>query len=250
MISVMLNALTEKPDWGATGHRATGEVAARYIKRSTAKKIRELLDGHTIAEVSTFGDDIKSDKRFKKFSAWHYVNIDEGKSYGDEPVSPYGDVIKGIDTCMVVLKSKTASKADKQFYLKLLIHFVGDVHQPLHVGRSEDLGGNKIKVTWFRKDTNLHRVWDSDMLNHYGMSYSEIAYNFPKLSKKEVKEMQKGTVLDWVNDSRVLASEVYKSAKEGDDLGYRYVYDHFSEVQEQLEKGGVRLAKLLDEAFK
>ncbi|GLB48945.1 endonuclease [Neptunitalea sp. Y10] len=247
----MLNASNEQPVmWGATGHRVTGEVAADYIKKSTARKIEKLLDGHGLAEVSTFGDDIKSDKRFRKFGAWHYVNIDPGKEYGDEPASAYGDIIKGIDTCMVVLKSETATKADKQFYLKMLVHLVGDLHQPLHVGKAEDLGGNKIKVTWFREDSNLHRVWDSEMLDHYNMSYTEISGNFPELTKNQVKQLQKGSVLDWVNETRKLVDKVYASAKDGDDLGYRYMYDHFGEVQEQLEKGGVRLAKLLDEAFK
>lgn len=240
---------TKPPFWGATGHRATGEVAAKYVKMSTAKKINELLDGHGLAEVATFGDDIKSDSRYRKYSAWHYVNLDDDKKYGDESPSPSGDIITGIDTCLVVLKSKTASKEDKQFYLKLLVHFVGDLHQPLHVSREEDLGGNKINVTWFKEESNLHRVWDSDMIDHYQMSYTEIADNFPKLNKQEVKTMQTGTVLDWMNETHELAIKVYASAKPGDDLGYRYMYEHFDAVKDQLEKGGVRLAKLLDEAF-
>lgn len=235
--------------WGKTGHRTVGEVASKYIKKCTARKIEKLLDGHSLAEVANHGDDIKSDKRFKGFNPWHYVNMDLDKSYGDDPVNEKGDLVKAIDTCMAVIKSDVSSKEDKQFYLKLLVHFVGDLHQPLHVGRAEDLGGNRIKVTWFGEDSNLHRVWDSDMIDSYQMSYTEMADNYPKLSRKEVKAMQEGTVLDWVAETQKLAEMVYNSAEDGDRLGYRYMYDHFEQVQTQLEKGGVRLAKLLDEAF-
>ncbi|SFU33825.1 S1/P1 Nuclease [Pustulibacterium marinum] len=235
--------------WGPTGHRVVGEVASKYIKKSTARKIEKLLDGHSIAEVATHADDIKSDKRFKGFGPWHYVNMELGKSYGDDPVSEKGDLVKAIDTCMTVLKSDTSSREDKQFYLKLLIHFVGDLHQPMHVGRSEDLGGNKIKVTWFGDKSNLHRVWDSDMINGYEMSYTEIADNYPKLTRRQVKFLQKGSVLDWVADTQKLVEEVYASAEDGDKLSYLYMYENFPKVKVQLEKGGVRLAKMLDEAF-
>lgn len=251
ILCITLNAFAtvDPPVWGQTGHRVTGEVASKYIKKRTAKKIKELLDGHSLAEVSTFADDIKSDKRFKKYGSWHYVNLKGDKAYGEDAPSKYGDLVKAIDTCLVVLKDDAASKDDKQFYLKLLIHFVGDLHMPLHVGNYEDKGGNDIKVTWFREESNLHRVWDSEMLDQYQMSYTEIANNFPKLSKDEKLAMQKGSVLDWIAESRAIALKIYAEVKTGDELWYPYMYENFETVKQQLEKGGVRLAKLLDEVF-
>lgn len=237
------------PVWGPTGHRVVGEVAELYLKKSTKRKLNKLLNGSGLALVSTYADEIKSDKRFKAFDTWHYVNVPPGEEYNEQNKSKYGDIVVGIEKCKSVLKDKNTSKEDKIFYLKLLVHFIGDLHQPLHLGRAKDKGGNDIQVNWFGKGTNLHRVWDSDMINHYRMSYTELALNLPKPDKEEMEQMQEGVLLDWVNESRLLAKTVYTTAQPGQKLSYDYMYDNFETVKEQLLKGGVRLAKVLNEIF-
>ena len=112
--------------WSKTGHRTTGEVAEKNLSRKARKAIEKLLDGQSLALVSTFGDDIKADRKFKEFSAWHYVNFPADKKYTDIEPSEYGDVVAGIQKCITVVKDKNSSKADKVFYLKLLVHLVGD----------------------------------------------------------------------------------------------------------------------------
>ena len=237
------------PFWGKTGHRVVGEVAQEHIKNSTKRKIEKLLGGQSLSIVATYADDIKSDKRFRGFSPWHYVNFPFDKNYTDVTPSEDGDIIMGIEKCISVIKDDTASKEDKAFYLKLLIHFVGDLHQPLHVGRAEDKGGNDIQVRWFGDGSNLHRVWDSDMIESYGMSYSELSANLPVYSKEQQKAITEGTLLDWVKESQELAKKVYGSVEVGEKLGYNYMYDNFDTVRAQLEKGGLRLAKILDDIF-
>ncbi|QLE01835.1 S1/P1 nuclease [Galbibacter sp. BG1] len=237
------------PYWGQTGHRVVGEVAANNIKNSTKRKIEKLLGGQSLAMVATYADDIKSDKRFKGFSPWHYVNFPFDKSYTDVTPSKEGDIVMGIEKCISVIKDDNSSKEDKVFYLKLLIHFVGDLHQPLHVGRAEDKGGNDIQVQWFGDGSNLHRVWDSEMIDSYGMSYTELASNLPHYTKAQKKAITAGSLLDWVKESQTLAIQVYSSAEVGEKLGYRYMYNNFNTVREQLEKGGLRLAKVLDTIF-
>lgn len=233
--------------WGKTGHRVVGEVAQQNIKKSTLKKVEKLLDGQSLALVANFGDDIKSDPRYRKFGSWHYVNIAPGQKYGDEPPYKYGDIVTGIQKCIAVVQDKDASKEDRAFYLKLLIHFVGDLHQPMHVGYAKDKGGNDLQVRWFNKGTNLHRLWDSNMIESYDMSYTELSENLPILSKEEKERIVQGNLLDWVVDSQEIAKDVYASVEVGDKLGYTYMYEHFDTVKMQLEKGGLRLAKLLDE---
>jgi len=119
------------------------------------------------------------------------------------------------------------------------------LHQPLHVGRVSDKGGNDFQVNWFNRGTNMHRVWDSQMIDSFNMTYSELASNTDMLSKAQIKELQKGTVVDWVNETKGLAQMVYNSAETGEKLSYRYMYDHFQTVRDQLQKGGIRLAKVL-----
>lgn len=236
-------------DWGKTGHRVVGEVASNQLTRKARKKIDKLLGGHSLAFVSTYADDIKSDRSYKKYSPWHYVNFPFGKKYADEIPSQYGDLIIGIRKCIDVLKDKNASVEDQAFYLKMLVHFLGDLHQPLHVGRSEDKGGNAIQVQWFKKGSNIHRVWDSEMIDYYGMSYTELSHNMDELTKKQKTVLQKGSILDWAYESQSLAEKVYTSVKSGEKIGYRYSYDHFNTVCSQLQKGGIRLAKILNEIF-
>ncbi len=235
--------------WGATGHRTVGKIAEKYLTKKAKKTISNLLNGHSLAFYSTFADEIKSDSKYRKYSPWHYVNFKFDEKYNPATASKKGDLIQGINICIKTLKDPNASKKDKAFYLKLLIHFMGDLHQPLHVGHGEDRGGNDIKLKWFNKPTNLHRVWDSNMIDSYNMSYTELAKNADKLSKAQVKALQKGSLLEWVYESQALAKKVYTTAKKGDKLSYRYSYLHLSTARKQIQKGGVRLAKVLNDIF-
>lgn len=248
-ILVFSTVNAENPDWGATGHRTVGKIADTYLKGKTKRKISELLDGQSLALVSTFGDDIKSDKRYNEFYTWHYVNMPFGVNYQDSEKNPQGDLVTGIEKCKAVILDENTSKEDKAFYLKLLVHLIGDMHQPMHVGRKEDKGGNTVQVQWFGNGTNLHSVWDSKMIEHYNMTYTELAENSNEISKEQVAFLQQGTIVDWVNDTQTYAVKVYASAKVGDNLRYEYMYLNFETVRSQLQKGGIRLAKVLNELF-
>jgi len=236
--------------WAKTGHRAIGEVAQQHLTRRAKKRICKLLNGEGLALAANFADEIKADRSFSKFNAWHYVNFPSDKKYTDVKPSKYGDLITGIEKCIAVVKDAHSTQKDKVFYLKMLIHLVGDLHQPLHAGRKEDKGGNDIQVQWFGEGSNLHRVWDSNIINSFGMSYTELANTFPKLSKKEVKKIQGGFIYDWIEESQDLANEVYTSVEVGEKLGYQYTYKYTGTLRKQLHKGGLRLAKVLNDIFK
>jgi hypothetical protein len=236
-------------NWGKTGHRTVGAVATKYLKSKTKHKIAALLDGQSLAEVSNFADNIKSDRKYSKFYSWHYVNMPFDVDYKHSIKNPKGDLVTGIAKCKAVILDKNSSKADKAFYLKLLVHFIGDMHQPLHVGRKADKGGNMIQVQWFGQGTNLHSVWDAKMIDFNKMSYTEMADNTDKLTKQQIKAIQHGSIVDWVNETHQLAIKTYGSAKVGENLKYRYMYDNFGLVRSQLQKGGIRLAKVLNDLF-
>lgn len=207
------------------------------------------MHGQSLARVANFGDEIKSDTAYRKFSAWHYVNLPADKKYADTEPSKYGDLVTGIEKCIEMIKDKGRSTDDRAFYLKMLVHLVGDLHQPLHVGRAQDKGGNTIQLQWFNKGTNLHRVWDSHMIDDYGMSYTELAASLPKLNKARVRAIQEGDIYDWLEESQEIANKVYDSVENGEKLYYRYSYVWWGTVESQLQKGGLRLAKVLNEVF-
>jgi len=238
------------PNWGATGHRTVGDIAEKHLTKKAKKKIDKILQGEGLAFVSTYGDDIKSDNKYKKFYTWHFVNFPFDTDYNDSKKDPNGDIVMGITYCIEVLKNENSTQEDKVFYLKFLVHLIGDLHQPMHVGKAEDKGGNDFQVLWFNNETNLHRVWDSNMIESFNMSYVELASNAQNLSTLQINAIQKGTILDWTYESQQLAKKIYVSAESGDKLSYRYSYDHFGTVRIQLQKAGLRLAKILNDIYK
>ena len=167
--------------WGQNGHRVTGKIAEQYLTKRAKRKIDKLLKGESLAFVSTFADEIKSDRSYRKYSPWHYVNMELDETYKEAKKNPQGDLVTGINTCIEILKDENSTEADKVFHLKLLVHFIGDLHQPMHIGRKEDKGGNDFQVQWFGKGTNLHSVWDTKMIEAWNMSYVELANNAKQL---------------------------------------------------------------------
>ena len=236
--------------WGKTGHRVVGEVAQKYLTGKAKRKIKKLLKGQSLAEVANYADAIKSDRNFDAFIPWHYVNFDPDQEYRNITPSPDGDVVMGILRCREILENDQSSEADRVFYLKMLIHLVGDLHQPMHAGRAADRGGNDIQIQWFSNGSNLHRLWDTNMINHYGMSYTELTRKVDKLSRKDRQALQAGDVYSWVEESQDIANELYDSVEVGEKLGYSYSYTYWATVEQQLLKGGVRLAAVLNEIFK
>lgn len=247
--STMLYANDIVDFWGQTGHRVVGEIASNHLTKKAKRNLEKLLGPEGLAMLSTYADEIKSDKKYDQFKPWHYINMSDEETYANSKKNPKGDLVIGIKKCQEVISNPTSSKEDKVFYLKLLVHLVGDLHQPMHIGRKEDLGGNKFKVKWFYKFANLHSVWDSKMIDSYGMSYSELSSNLDKFTKNQIAAIQQGSVIDWVDETKKITNKLYASADQGKNLSYRYMYDHFGTVKTQLQKGGLRLAMILNELF-
>ena len=236
--------------WGKTGHRVVGEVASKYLTKKSKEKIREILKGHSMAEVSNFLDDIKSDsqKKYDTLRPYHYVNIPDGMKYSEINHNPQGDAVQGINIAIAKLKTHQLSPEEEAFYLKILIHLVGDIHQPLHTGRENDKGGNDIYVSWFGKKSNLHKVWDSEMINDKLYSYTELANIVNITTSKEVKKWQSDNIDVWIQENMTLRPGIYK-LNSNKKLGYKYSYNHWGDVKQQLLKGGVRLAGILNEIY-
>ena len=244
MLYIPVNASN---NWGQTGHRVVGEICEEYLKPRTKRKIKKLLKNKSLAFVSTFADEIKSDSLYDRFYTWHYINMPFNSNYESSKKNPSGDLVTGINQCKMIISDKNSTDEEKVFYLKMLVHLIGDLHQPMHIGLAEDRGGNDFKVQWHYKDTNLHRVWDSEMINEFDMGYIELAENADVLSKEQIKHIQKGTVVDWVNETQQLTKKIYDEVQPEDNLRYRYSYKNFTIVRDQLHIAGIRLAKVLNE---
>lgn len=240
--------------WGMTGHRVVGEVADSYLTPKTRKAITEILGNESLAMAANWADFIKSDSNYSYLSPWHYINLRGGLSH-DEVVNILKpdtgvNLYAKMNFIIRELKNKNLEKDKKIMYLRLLIHFVGDLHQPLHVGgRPEDQGGNRVRVLWFSDSTNLHSVWDDKLPEYQKLSYTEWTKAINHTTRQQRAEWQKGPIAEWFYESYKIAQDIYAEIKPNQRLGYRYNFDHIDTINLQLLKGGVRLAGLLNEIF-
>ncbi len=232
--------------WGPTGHRVIGQIAEDHLSAAARRGVEALIGPESLAEAATWADEIRSDPAWEKAAPWHYIAIDDGQTLETTRRSPDGDVLWAIHHFSDVVASADASHQDKVEALKLLAHFVGDVHQPLHVERRGDGGGNGVHVTWFGTPTNLHRVWDSEMIDGERLSFSELARFLDHPTSGEVAAWQASTPEDWARESFALRDQVYGDVGDG-KLGYAYAYRKLPIVKRRLLQAGVRLAGLLDQ---
>lgn len=235
--------------WGPTGHRTVGLVAEHHLSGKARKAVYRILGTESMAMASTWMDDLRSDHAWDHVRDWHWVTIPDGSTYAASEKNPNGDVVEAIGRMQALLRSDTVPLDRKRVHLRMLIHLVGDLHQPLHVGRGDDKGGNDFQVQWMKKGSNLHRVWDSGMIDLEDLSYTELAAAIDHPTKEQMKTWQQGAVAQWAEENVRLRPDIY-AVERGADLGYVYKYHNWPVVQEQLLKGGIRLAALLNAIFK
>lgn len=241
--------------WGMLGHRIVGEIAESYLTPKAKQEIKKILGNESIAMASNWADFIKSDTAFKHLDPWHYVNTPAGLSFeeyktflkNDTTVSAYSQ----LKFLIRELKKKNLPMADKKVYLRLLIHIAEDVAQPLHVSATGTRGGNDVKIQWFSTPANLHSLWDSHLIEHQQLSYTEYAkaLNFTTAAKRAM--WTRGGLETWLFDSYIIAQRLHDEIKtENPRLSYQYNYLHLALLNEQLLKGGVRLAAILNDIYK
>lgn len=232
--------------WGATGHRVVGHIANKHLSKKARLAMERILGQQSLAMAATWMDDVKSDSLYDMYEDWHWVTIEDNETYDQTKKNPKGDLIYALERIIAELKSKKLSPKEEAERLKMLIHLIGDIHQPLHVGRA-DKGGNDVKLTWFGSNSNLHTVWDSGMIDGTRLSYTELAESLYKPNAAELKTWQSTGVRDWAKESISYRKQVYDIGNS--KLGYEYQYKYFSIARERLAQAGVRLAGVLNEIY-
>lgn len=250
LLVVSLSLSTTVFGWGQTGHRVTGALAETYLNEAARKAINDIIPNESLAEASTYADEMRSESSEfwkKTASPWHYVTVAKGKSYPQVGAPEEGDAVTAIDKFTRTLKDKNATLADKQLALRFLVHLIGDLHQPLHNGNGTDRGGNDVKLEFFWEDSNLHRVWDSGMIDRHQLSYTEwTQWLQQKMSDKQVKQWSDPDPQTWIAESIVLRPQLYPS---DDKLSYGYKHQHLPTLKLRLQQAGVRIAAYLNMVF-
>lgn len=250
---VILYAPLRSVAWGTEGHRIAGQIADSYLTPNARKAVKAILGDQSIALASNWADFIKAEPAYSYLSAWHYLDFD--KAYTYPQMRDYlnqdtnTDAYTKLQFLISELKKKNLSASNKLLYLRMLIHIAEDVHQPMHTGHSDDKGGNDFKVYWFNNPTNLHSVWDTQLIEFQQLSYTEYATAINHTSIAQRAEWQKSPISYWIFESNQIAEKSYTEIKPGDTLSYKYNYMHIDTVNLQLLKAGVRLAGLLNQLF-
>jgi hypothetical protein len=247
--------------WGSEGHRVVAEIAEQYVELATARQVRDLLateNATTLAEVSTWADQIRLQR--SDTAPWHYVNIPIHPptgtlaAYDPERDCPESKcVVAKIEQFRAMLHDERTPVGQRVEALKFLVHFVGDIHQPLHCANDNDHGGNAIAVEFNGQRTTLHAVWDSGILGPV-VKGDERAYALElarSITAADTTEWGRRSTVDWANESyRIAATIVYGQLPHSSgSISESYEIAALPVVNGQLRKAGVRLAEVLNEAL-
>ncbi|MET3981136.1 hypothetical protein ABIB62_003787 [Mucilaginibacter sp. UYP25] len=240
--------------WGVVGHKTVATIAYNHLTPQAKAAVKALLGDTTMADAASWADQVLREPTYKHTSSWHYLNVPLGLSYkafADSVTLPKNEnVYSAIQKAIHVLNHQNNSIEKQREALKFLIHFVGDLHQPMHVSRKEDKGGNAIQVQYAGKGTNLHSLWDSKLIATEGDDFTRMAVDYDKASSKQIQQWQADKPMNWLWESYQISTKLYAEVAQNNKLDHSYYESHINIVHERIEMAGIRLAGILNDVFK
>ena len=262
--------------WGKNGHRIVAKICYDNLTPQARQLIDESLGADYLEQVANWPDYIKSERGWDFAKPWHYMTVHNDQTIAETMMQSQKDakidnVIEAIELMQGILKGEEKSinkfqgLMDKNKVEPLsgsiqatafafLIHFIGDIHQPMHVGKNKDLGGNKIKVLFFDTEANVHSVWDTHMIENEQLSYSEFARFVEKHTSSMKADCQSDGIFTWAEESIELREDIYRTLYDYTDresglpdFSYKYQHDYLPVVEERLGAAGYRAAKMIND---
>lgn len=236
--------------WGPLGHRIVAQIALDRLTPTAAAETRRLLGGQNITDVASWADEQRQ-VLGPSFSPWHYVDVEVTDSAYVAARDCKADacVVGALDKEMRILGDRSEPDSTRAVALKWVVHLIGDLHQPLHAGERGDKGGNDVKVTLNGRLTNLHSIWDSGLLLSYNESEQQLEDEIRVMigQQPDIAAIAGGTDVDWVNESHDISRDyVYKKLPNSLVISQEYIDGAKPIILNQLMKGGVRLAAVLN----
>ncbi|TCV95794.1 S1/P1 nuclease [Luteibacter rhizovicinus] len=247
--------------WGANGHRIVADLAQRQLTPQARAQVDRLLhaeNANSLSDIASWADELRDNPETKALGkatgSLHYINFAD-KTCTYVPPRDCSDgrcVVGGLQKYVAILGDSNASDADRAQALNFVVHFVGDVHQPLHAGYRDDKGGNDYQVQMDGKGSNLHRVWDSSMLNTRGLKWQKYAQNLADngpVVPPPASEPLDNPYAQWAEEScRITRDDgVYPAGHVIDDA---YVSAELPIAERRLREAGKRLADLLNSTLR
>ena len=240
--------------WGAAGHKTVASVAEKHLLPNVSRVVSVYLAGQEMADVSGWADEVRDQPEYRHTAAWHFLNLPLGLSHdafvqyvvglGNENI--YAAILKSEAT----LKDNSATVMARQEALKFLIHFVGDAHQPMHISRNEDKGGNTIQIRFDGKGTNLHSLWDNKLIGHEHLNDADLVAACDKATPEEIKQWQGDSPMEWLWESYQVSSQLYKEVETNTNIDEAYYNKWIPVIHKRINQAGIRLAGELNRIFK
>jgi hypothetical protein len=248
--------------WGPKGHAIVADIASSRLTPAARKNLQLLLGADSLASIASWADTVRKER--DESYDWHFVDIPkDAAGFSEErdcfrPQDKHKDALTDHHNCVVdriemfqkILGDEKASRADRLEALKWIVHFVGDLHQPLHA-IDEARGGNDIKLAVFGSpkcgdyDCNLHWAWDSLLLEHTGLSEEDYVARLNQLiAQKHLENQAAGTPVDWADESHLQARHIIEAKPAAIDEAYYQA--NIELVNQKLALAGLRLAALLN----
>lgn len=260
LMAIVCAAAPAAHAFGPDGHRIAGLLAEPRLCPAARSAVATLGQGESLAEIGVWADTARDQPGWRQSAPWHYLNVADPSRGADLAAAraaiarfrhpPEGDVLAAIERFRGELANAALPAARRRDALRLLVHFVVDVHQPLHVGRAEDRGGNTIDVRYGDTVVNLHRFWDADVIELRGLSPRSYARMLA--SRVDAGRSAAGGPDEWAAESLALRTAVYGFRAGGAApavLDADYIAAAQRITDERLALAAVRLAVTLNEIF-
>ena len=241
--------------WGPAGHKIVAMIAEQKIRPQTRTRIKQILGNNvTLESVAIYADAVRD--RFPHTYNNHFVDIPKDNNAYDPshdcPVDPEkGDcVLAALERFRAEAVNPNETIGRRRFALKFIVHLIGDMHQPLHCSDNNDRGGNDVLVKWFGADSNLHKVWDSKIIENAELSNEDFVETLLlDVTPQEINDYKKGNLLRWALEAHTIARTNAYNLPANNELGDDYYDQNWAVVDRQLLRGGLRLARVLDWMF-
>jgi hypothetical protein len=239
--------------WGRIEHRASARAAFSKLTPAALSAIRDLLEpGETLADAATWPDEHRSE--FPESGPWHYVNVPIDEPKFDRRFCPQkGCVVDKIEEFRRKLADETLPKTERKLALRYLVHFIQDVHQPVHVGHRNDRGGNDLQLQFFNNPTNLHRIWDYQLLEKENDDEDRLVNDLrTAIARTEAERWTGKSVDEWATESLLAARSAYERPgsterlKAGEKLGAAYYEANLPAAKRRLAQATARVVETLN----
>ncbi|MBQ9295635.1 MAG: S1/P1 nuclease [Paludibacteraceae bacterium] len=249
--------------WGQEGHRIIAKIAYDHLHRGVRKKVDKISGTQGIIHYANWPDEIKSDTIYPTSYDWHFQDFNGGMSdsavvaalsdypqEGGNLFRAMDSLVKEANACPRSLPKEEKDRVRLNHTLRFIVHLAGDRYCPMHTAHMDDRGGNDVKMKWFGRDTRLHTVWDTHLIESQGYSYTEYVRFLELKYRHRKKAIEQMTDEELLLHNYHFTEAIYEYQQTWDGNTYHYIYRWHEPMEEQLYIAGIRLAQLLNKIYK